>query len=111
MRKTLFLFLFLFLFLKDYAQSVGIGTTTPDPKAQLDISSNSKGLLIPRLTTAQRNAISNPSFGLIVFDTDKAAVMLFDGAKWKALSFADEEKLTSQRRDPNDPSFNALLGN
>ena len=36
-------------------QSVGVNTTNPDPSAALDVQSNSKGMLIPRLTTAQRN--------------------------------------------------------
>ena len=49
---------------------VGIGTSTPHTSAVLDISSNSKGLLIPSMTEAQRLAISGPSIGLIVFQTD-----------------------------------------
>ena len=52
------------------AQSVGIGTTTPDPKAALDVSATDKGLLVPRLTAAQRTAISSPPVGLLVFQTD-----------------------------------------
>lgn len=48
---------------------VGIGTTTPNATAQLDIYSSSKGLLLPRLTTAQINNIVNPEPGLIVFNT------------------------------------------
>jgi hypothetical protein len=42
------------------AQNVGIGTSTPDPSARLDVSDNQRGILIPRLTTAERNAITNP---------------------------------------------------
>ena len=52
------------------AQSVGIGTTTPAASAQLDVSSTTKGLLIPRMTTAQRTAIVAPVKGLMVFDND-----------------------------------------
>lgn len=48
---------------------VGIGTTTPDNSAILDVDSNSKGLLVPRLTTAQRNSIALPATGLLVFNT------------------------------------------
>ncbi len=50
-----------------FAQNVGIGTTTPDASAQLDISSATKGMLAPRLTLIQRNAIANPAKGLLVF--------------------------------------------
>lgn len=47
----------------------GIGTTTPDASAVLDVSSSTKGLLMPRLTTSQRNAISLPATGLVVYNT------------------------------------------
>jgi hypothetical protein len=58
--------------------NVGIGTSTPNPRAILDISSDSKGLLVPRLNTLQRFAIANPpgttlppsANGLLVYDTD-----------------------------------------
>lgn len=49
---------------------IGIGTTTPNSSAILDISNNSKGLLIPRMTAAQRAAISFPATGLLVYQTD-----------------------------------------
>ncbi|GAB3839367.1 hypothetical protein [Hymenobacter jeollabukensis] len=52
------------------AQSVGIGTTTPDAKAALDIQATGKGLLIPRLDSASRAGISTPPDGLMVFQTD-----------------------------------------
>jgi hypothetical protein len=52
------------------AQSqVGIGTTTPDDSSVLHIDSDSKGILIPRLTTIQRNSISLPAIGLLIFNT------------------------------------------
>jgi hypothetical protein len=48
----------------------GIGTTTPDASAKLDITSTSKGLLVPRMTAAQKTAISLPANGLLVYQTD-----------------------------------------
>ena len=52
-----------------FAQNnVGIGTPTPDASAILELQDNSKGLLIPRLTTAQRQAIAAPANGLLVYD-------------------------------------------
>ena len=51
-----------------YAQ-VGIGTATPSSSAALHVSSTSKGVLFPRLTTSQRNAISSPEFGLVVYNS------------------------------------------
>ena len=55
------------------AQSVGIGTPTPDNSAQLDINSTTKGMLVPRMTIAQRTAITEPATGLIVYQTDGAS--------------------------------------
>ncbi len=49
---------------------VGIGTTTPNASAALDITSTSGGLLIPRMTNAQVMAISSPATGLLVYQTD-----------------------------------------
>ena len=63
---------------------VGIGTTTPDASSALDITSTTKGLLIPRMTNAQRQAISNPAPGLLVFVTDfnKGEFLFFNGMEW-----------------------------
>lgn len=49
---------------------VGIGTTNPDPSSELHIESTDSGLLIPRMTSAQRDAIVNPANGLLIFNTD-----------------------------------------
>ena len=50
-------------------QNVGIGTSTPDPSARLDVSDTQRGILIPRLTTAERNAITNPAHSLLIYNT------------------------------------------
>jgi Chaperone of endosialidase len=63
-------------------QNVGIGTTTPNASAQLDITSTSKGLLLPRMTTAQRTAIAAPATGLIVFDTSTNGYWYYNGVSW-----------------------------
>ena len=73
-----------------YAQ-VGIGTTNPNASAALDISSTTKGLLMPRMTNVQRLAISNPAAGLQVFvtDLDGGSFIFYDGTEWGTLSFAE----------------------
>ncbi|MBL0144793.1 MAG: hypothetical protein IPP48_02570 [Chitinophagaceae bacterium] len=58
--KKIILFLFFSNSIIGYAQGVGIGTNTPNSSAQLDISSNTKGLLIPRMTDVEKNTISSP---------------------------------------------------
>lgn len=52
-----------------FAQT-GIGTTTPDASAKLDITSTTKGLLAPRMTSTQRGVIASPASGLLVYQTD-----------------------------------------
>jgi hypothetical protein len=68
------------------AQNVGIGTASPNGSAQLDISSTTKGLLIPRVTTAQRTAIVAPANGLMVYDTNLNAFWFYNGSSWAAIN-------------------------
>lgn len=69
---VLMISLILLLNVQIYAQNVGISSdgSTPDNSAMLDIKSTSSGLLIPRLTLSQRNAISSPATSLIIYQTD-----------------------------------------
>jgi hypothetical protein len=65
---------------------VGIGTLTPDDSAVLDISSTAKGFLTPRITLSQRDAISLPATGLIIYQTnEEAGFYYFDGILWVRL--------------------------
>jgi hypothetical protein len=63
------------------AQNTGIGTASPHPSAVLDIS-GTNGLLIPRMTTPQRNAIGSPAKGLLVFDSTLGTPVFFNGTFW-----------------------------
>ncbi len=66
---------------------VGIGTTTPSASALLDLSSTTKGLLIPRMTAAQKTAIAPPSTGLLIFQTDAPiGFYYYNGASWLNIS-------------------------
>ena len=67
------------------AQNIGIGTNTPAASAMLDVSSTSRGLLAPRMTTTQRNAIAAPAKGLLVYDTDLNGLHHFNGTSWAAV--------------------------
>ncbi|MHA8084251.1 hypothetical protein U8695_01610 [Aquirufa antheringensis] len=62
----------LFLLLVSFCafSQTGIGTTTPDASAKLEVSSTTKGLLTPRMTSAQRAVINLPANGLLVYQTD-----------------------------------------
>jgi hypothetical protein len=66
---------------------VGIGTATPNGSAALDVSSTTQGLLPPRMSQAQRDAI-NPAAtaaGLLIFNTSTNTLNTWDGVKWVAV--------------------------
>ncbi len=87
-------FLALLLTLTSAKAQIGINTTSPDSSAILDIRSTTKGLLIPTMTTAQREALqANPpstglANGLLVFDSDLYQFFFFDTnvQKWVAIN-------------------------
>ncbi len=67
MKKALTILIFLAFTIHSMSQ-VGIGTTSPAASAQLDVSSTKKGFLPPRMTSAQRDSISKPEFGLVIYN-------------------------------------------
>lgn len=92
--KILFCILFGMFFLNLSAQNIfpksgaaGIGTTSPNASSLLEISSTSKGILIPRMTLAQRNAIASPATGLLIYQTNNTAgFYYYTGTAWTAVS-------------------------
>jgi hypothetical protein len=68
--KGLFLINALFFFNLTYAQSVGIGTASPDNSSQLEINSTTKGVLVPRMNSTQIAAIVSPAAALMVYQTN-----------------------------------------
>lgn len=73
----------LILPLSAVGQGVGINNATPHTSAMLDITSTNKGLLVPRVTTAQRTAIATPATGLLVYDTTLNLFYYYDGTAWR----------------------------
>ncbi|MCC6412124.1 MAG: hypothetical protein IT270_10725 [Saprospiraceae bacterium] len=73
------------------AQNIGINAdgSLPDPNAILDISSTTSGLLIPRMTTAQRDAIVTPPIGLQVFNLSTNTLDLYTSTGWSAALFTE----------------------
>ncbi len=67
-----------------YSQNVSItsDSSAPDPSAMLDVKSTSRGMLIPRMSTTQRQAIASPAQGLLVFDNNANTFWYFDSANW-----------------------------
>jgi microcystin-dependent protein len=69
---------------------VGFNNPNPAPSSIIDLTANDKGLLIPRMTTGERSAISNPANGLLVFDISLKTFCYYDTVsnpdKWVLLS-------------------------
>ncbi|HUM32019.1 MAG TPA: hypothetical protein PLQ08_03615 [Bacteroidales bacterium] len=75
------------------SQGVAINNlgTNPDASAMLDVSSTNSGVLIPRMTQAQRDAISNPATGLVIYQTNNnPGFYYYDGSNWVRLSVQGE---------------------
>ena len=87
-----------------YAQ-VGINTENPDPSAALDVSSSQGGLLIPRMTKAQIDAIVSPATGLIVYQMDTIEGFYYYRNGWIAIS----EQITLD--DMKQELFNLVVQN
>lgn len=74
-----------------HAQGVGINTSTPNATAALDVVSTTKGMLVPRMSTVQRNniptanSVTVPATGLMVYDTDLNTFCYYNGASWAAV--------------------------
>jgi len=92
--KYLYSFLLLFFCNKAISQSLSINTdgSTANSSALLDVKSTTKGLLLPRMTKAQKNVIATPATGLLVFQTgpDSIGFHYFNGSTWLWLNPATE---------------------
>ena len=86
MKRVLLLLLMSIIICDAQSQSVGIGTTTPNTSAQLDVQSTSKGMLIPRMTQAELNAIISPAQGLMVYNTSTNSFQYYNGAIWNNIT-------------------------
>jgi uncharacterized protein (TIGR02145 family) len=80
--KKFLLYAVLILFGFSANAQVGINTTTPDPSSVLDVTSTTKGLLPPRMTTTQRIGIASPAAGLIIFNTTTNCLEYYNGTIW-----------------------------
>ncbi|MCP4790448.1 MAG: hypothetical protein GY881_09470, partial [Gammaproteobacteria bacterium] len=69
--------------------NVGIGATAPESSAQLEVKSTDKGFLPPRMTQAQRDGISSPAAGLLVYQTDETpGYYYYTGTDWNGITGA-----------------------
>lgn len=81
--KQFFTFLVIVLLSASTFAQVGINNETPDASAALDITSTTAGILIPRMTQSQRDAVSSPATGLMVYQTDgTVGFYYYNGSSW-----------------------------
>lgn len=69
--------------------SVAVGVPDPDPTAALQVDSTTKGFIGPRMTNAQRMAITTPAEGVMVYDLDEHAYYYWDGSMWVKMGGSD----------------------
>ncbi len=106
--------------------NVGINNPNPAASAALDVTSTTQGMLVPRMTQTQRNAIVAPATGLMIFQTDNTPGFYFyDGTTWTSVNGTNtgsslqllanksggtgESPATSGTTAPSTISFNNLL--
>ena len=86
--------------------SLLIGTSTDVASSILTLSSTTKGFLMPRMTTTQRNAITSPATGLIVYDTTDNEFDYYNGSVWVGIrSFYSNNGTLTANRTVTDGGF------
>lgn len=91
--KKILIILFVLFNTSIFSQNVGINEdgSIPDNSALLDIKSTSRGILIPRLTLAQKTSIVTPAKGLLIYQTDGViGFYYYNGTSWQNLDSSSE---------------------
>ena len=94
--KKITLITLLFFTAFTYSQ-IGINTDSPDASAALDVVSTTGGILIPRLTETQRDAIGNPATGLMIYQKDQdPGFYFYNGNEWQKVSAVSYNDLSNK---------------
>lgn len=113
MKNQFFLLLYLIALNFLNAQNVGIGTGTPHNSAKLEVQSSNSGILVPRLTTTERNAITSPANSLLIFNTDSQCYEFWNApsSQWVTIKCGCSTPTSSPVANPGTSisknSFNA----
>ena len=86
MKNLSYLFLIFFFAISVTNAQVGIGVASPDPSAELEVASTTKGVLVPRMTNTQRTAIPSPANGLLIYQTDGVPGFYYRQTSWLPMS-------------------------
>lgn len=114
--KIYSLFAILTLSVTAWSQGVGINETgtNPDPSAILDVESTDKGFLPPRMTTAQRDGITSPANGLVVYNIDADCLQTNNGTPsapvWECLGVV-QSSIVVTTTTPTYTGQNVIIDN
>ncbi len=89
---------------------LGIGTSSPNASAATDISSTAKGLLVPRMTQTQRDAIVSPQSGLFIYNTTAHQFNIYANSAWGAVAGSGDTNWTQTGADIYDTATSSLVG-
>ncbi|MBK8807423.1 MAG: hypothetical protein IPO21_12575 [Bacteroidales bacterium] len=113
--KILIIFSIFIIFSFDVCAQVGIINLAPDASAALQVTSplNDKGVLMPRLSEEQVDAIAAPATGLLVFDFSNNVLKFFDGAHWVQIGTTSQtaDPTTILLKDGGDLYYNTVTNN
>jgi hypothetical protein len=91
--------------------SAGIGTASPNASSILDVVSTTKGVLVPRMTKTERDAIVSPATGLLIYQTNNTpGFYYYSGSVWTAISTKDANKTLSNLTSPTAINVGLLPG-
>ena len=100
MKHRFYILLLIFLSVSTAIAQVGIGTTTPDDSAILDVESSNKGFLPPRMSTSERDNLLNPPEGLVIYNTDNIELEFASDGEWVNLSTNDRTPFSTSGSEP-----------
>lgn len=109
MTKIIKFILLTLLCFESIAQSVTIDPSSNNSKI-LEVNSKNKGFMPPKMTTTERKAISNPEIGLLVFDTNKSRLYMFDGQNWMPLAVSSSDGIDYVQRTATNDSQGSYFG-
>lgn len=90
--------------------TVGIGVSTPHSSAALDVASNNKGFLVPRMTNTARLAITSPTNGLLVYDSTLHRLYQYQEGVWRYMLTNESWQQSSTRNWTYNSSDSIGLG-
>jgi hypothetical protein len=85
-KRSSFLILIFTAYISHAQVAINSTGANPDNSAMLDVTSTTKGMLIPRMTTAERTAIASPATGLLVYDNTLSLFYYYNGSAWTPLA-------------------------